>query len=117
MHFYKRVLPVSTLVLAIGFSLPWVVLDRFLHAQSDPLVISGGTLIDGNGGPPLQDALVIIKQGRIDQVSQMGRLSIPQGAQVIDARGKTILPGSLTDMFTSENGRVSFTWPMGSRRS
>ena len=93
MHFYKRVLPVSTLVLAIGFSLAWVVLGRFLHAQSDQLVISGGTLIDGNGGPPLQDALLIIKQGRIDQVSQMGRLSLPQGAQVIDARGKTILPG------------------------
>ena len=80
-------------VLAIGLLASWFVLETPLRSQSDLLVISGGTLIDGTGGPPVENVMLLIKQGRIDQISQVGKISVPREAQVIDAGGKTILPG------------------------
>ena len=55
----------------------------------------GGTLIDGNGGPPVANAVVIVKQGRIAAAG--AGIKVPKGMTVIDARGKTVLPG-LWDM-------------------
>src|SRR3990172_5641939 len=61
-------------------------------AQQRVTFIRGGTLIDGNGGPPLQDAVIIIEGNRIRSVVQ-GPAGAPPGAQEIDARGKYIIPG------------------------
>jgi len=54
-------------------------------------------LIDGNGGEPLDDSLIVIEGNTIQNVSQVGKTTIPERAYVIDAQGKTILPG-LHDM-------------------
>jgi imidazolonepropionase-like amidohydrolase len=62
-------------------------------AAGAPLVIEGGTLIDGNGGPPVEDALIIIDGKRIETVARKGRASYPAGAQVLEADGKFVLPG------------------------
>jgi imidazolonepropionase-like amidohydrolase len=64
-----------------------------LWAQSRPIVIQGGTLIDGTGRPAVEDAVVVFEGGRIQEVGKRGEVKIPRGAQVIDAKGKTILPG------------------------
>jgi hypothetical protein len=62
--------------------------------QAQPaLVIEGGTLIDGNGGAPVRDAVVIIQGNRITAVSRKGQASYPANARVINADGKFILPG------------------------
>ena len=66
--------------------------------QQRVTVIRGGTLIDGNGGPPLQDAVIIIEGNRIRSIAQ-GPTAAPPGAQEIDARGKYIIPG-LSDTHT-----------------
>jgi amidohydrolase family protein/IPT/TIG domain-containing protein len=63
------------------------------QAQQPALVIEGGTLIDGNGGAPVSDAVVIIQGNKITSVSRKGQGSYPAGAQVIKADGKFILPG------------------------
>ena len=57
------------------------------------LVMNGGTLIDGRGGPPLENAVVVIKNGRFLSVGQSGQIEIPAGAKVVDTRGLTLLPG------------------------
>src|SRR6266404_4282562 len=64
-----------------------------LGAQSRPLVIEGATLIDGTGRAAVTDSTVIIQDGRFQAVGKRGEVSIPQGAEVIDAKGKSILPG------------------------
>lgn len=58
-----------------------------------PLVIQGATLIDGNGGAPLANAVVVVQGNRIVAVGRAGQVQIPAGAQVIDAAGKYVLPG------------------------
>ena len=64
-----------------------------LAAQPRPVAVVGGTLIDGTGRPALEDAVVVFSGGRIQEVGKRGEVTIPRGAQVIDAKGKTILPG------------------------
>ena len=52
-----------------------------------------GTLIDGNGGDPLLNAVVVIEDGVITAVNAAGQ--IPPGAEVIDASGLTVMPGMI----------------------
>lgn len=55
------------------------------------MAIVGGTLIDGSGRDPVRNATVVIEGERIAAAG--AGLSAPKGAQVIDAAGRTILPG------------------------
>ena len=57
----------------------------------------GGTLIDGNGGRPIQNSVIIVEGERIRAVGQVGSLAIPAGADVISTEGMSVLPG-LWDM-------------------
>ena len=57
------------------------------------IVIKGGKLIDGNGGPVLQDSAVVLKDSKIVSVSTIDRLGSTPNATVIDVSGKTVLPG------------------------
>lgn len=49
-------------------------------------------MIDGNGGKPMDHATVVIEGNRITRVAA-GKVEYPKEARVIDATGKTILPG------------------------
>ena len=61
--------------------------------RATPLVIQGGTLIDGTGRAPLDDAVIIVEGERIKSVGKRSEISAPRGARIIDVKGKTILPG------------------------
>ena len=79
-----------TLVLALAFCFS---APASLLAQARPIAIVGGTLIDGTGRAAVTDSVVIISGGRFEEVGKRGEIMIPQGAEVIDAKGKSILPG------------------------
>jgi hypothetical protein len=64
-----------------------------LLAQARPIAIVGGTLIDGTGRAAVTDSVVVISEGRFQGVGKRGEVTIPQAAEVIDAKGKSILPG------------------------
>lgn len=66
-------------------------------AGSGALALVGGTLVDGTGSAPVPDAAVVIRKGRILAVGPKSQIKIPKHAQIVDVRGKTILPG-LWDM-------------------
>jgi len=57
----------------------------------------GGTLIDGFGGPPVRNSVVLTEGERIKAVGQVGTLEVPAGADVISTEGMSVLPG-LWDM-------------------
>jgi imidazolonepropionase-like amidohydrolase len=56
-------------------------------------LIHNGTVIDGNGGPPISNGAVLVEDNRIVAVDRAGRIDHPDGATSIDARGGTIMPG------------------------
>ena len=64
-----------------------------LLAQPAPIAITGATLIDGNGAPPVRDAVVIVSGKRIAAIGPRSGTAIPAGARVVDAAGQYIVPG------------------------
>lgn len=57
------------------------------------LVIEGGTLLDPATGEVTEDAVVVIVDGVVRAAGRRGRTEVPEGAQVLDAHGRWILPG------------------------
>ena len=70
---------------------------RLSPSRKGALAITGATLIDGTGAPPVADSVVVVDGDRILAAGARGTIKIPKGATVVDARGKTLLPG-LWDM-------------------
>ncbi len=57
------------------------------------VVLRGGRAITMNGEEIVENADVVVTNNRIVSVSPVGQDSIPDGADVIDVAGKTIVPG------------------------
>ena len=62
------------------------------------LVIRGGTLVDGNGGAPVANSVIVVTGNRITAVGRAGNVQVPAGAKIIDATGKWITPGLIDSM-------------------
>lgn len=62
-----------------------------------PVVLTGATLLDGTGAPPLADAVVVVRGGRIACVGARGACATPAGAESVadtmDLAGRWIIPG------------------------
>jgi len=74
--------------------------------QEQILAIQGGTLIDGNGGPPVANSVIVIQGNRITAVERAGQVQIPANAKVINAAGKWITPGLI-------DAKSNWNWPYG----
>ncbi len=62
-----------------------------LPAQN--LVLNHVRLIDGSGAAPVEDAAVVIQNGRIQYAGPASSAKIPNGLQTLDLKGKTVVPG------------------------
>jgi len=75
---------------------------------SIPLVLEGGTLVDvadwGRSAKDQQDAIVIVRDGKITEVGSRLTAPIPKGARVIDCTGKYMIPG-LVDGYAGMNSQ------------
>ncbi|HSE97634.1 MAG TPA: amidohydrolase family protein [Blastocatellia bacterium] len=67
------------------------------------LMIEGGTLIDGTGGPPINDSAVLIEGEKIIRVGRKGEVEKSGSTRAIDATGKFLLPG-LIDIHVHYDG-------------
>jgi imidazolonepropionase-like amidohydrolase len=59
----------------------------------DTMAVVGGYLIDGNEGEPIRDSVILIEGNRIIHVGTVANTEIPEGAEVVDANGYTVMPG------------------------
>jgi len=98
-----RGIVLSAAVLLVFAPLLHVALPQTI--QPAVVIIDGGVLIDGNGGPPVRDVQIVIQGNRIAAIGRKGQ-NVPPNAQVINADGKFILPG-LWD------GLDNFVWNQG----
>ena len=63
------------------------------------VAIVGATLIDGHGGAPVPDSAVVVRGERIIAAGKRALVSIPAGAEVVDASGLTLVPGLIDSHF------------------
>lgn len=57
------------------------------------IALVGATVIDGSGGDPKPDAVVLVRNGKIEAVTDRVGFSLPKHTTEIDVRGKWIIPG------------------------
>jgi imidazolonepropionase-like amidohydrolase len=62
------------------------------------IIISGARLIDGQGGPPIEDSVVVIEGDRIVAAGPRDNVNPPPG-ESLDARGMTLIPGLIDAHF------------------
>ncbi len=76
----------------IGGALSLLVLCVPAPAQELRAIV-GGTLIDGRGGSPVPDAVVVVRGGRIVCAGPRARCRVPATAEQLEARGMWVIPG------------------------
>src|SRR5262245_44634848 len=55
--------------------------------------IVGARLVDGTGAAPVNDSVILVSGDRITAAGPRARVQVPQGATVVNASGKTVIPG------------------------
>lgn len=86
-------------------SAPWLILIMLIQfwaplttiSQSQYLVLNNVTVIDATGAPARAEMAIVINGGRIAALGKAGEVRVPEGAQIIDAGGRFLIPG-LWDM-------------------
>ena len=68
-------------------------------AATSVIAIVGATLIDGRGGPAISDSVVLVRGERIEAVGTRASVKLPPEAELIDAKGLTLLPGLIDSHF------------------
>ena len=61
--------------------------------QQSVTVIQGATLITATGRPTVRNGAIVIEGGRIRDIGPRNEVRVPNNAQVVDARGKFVIPG------------------------
>jgi imidazolonepropionase-like amidohydrolase len=69
------------------------------------VVLRAARLLDGTGGPAVENGVVVVKGSRIEAVGPADRVALPEGARTIDLGDATLLPGFI-DCHTHLAGRV-----------
>lgn len=53
----------------------------------------GGTLVDGLGGKPLFNSVILIEDNKITDVGTVDNLPVPEGYEIISTEAMTVMPG------------------------
>src|SRR5206468_6600207 len=65
------------------------------HAQSPAPVkaFTGARVIDGTDRAPIDNATIVVRDGRVVSVGPAARANVPAGAERVSLAGKTVIPG------------------------
>lgn len=67
------------------------------QSQPGSVAVTNATIIDGMGGAPIPDGVVVIEGDRIVAAGPAAQVAVPHGAVIVDAAGGAVMPG-LADM-------------------
>ena len=89
---------------------------------ASPLVLRGATIIDGTGGSPVADGVVIVADGLVLVFGAASVGTVPVGARVEDLSGKFLVPGlidvhahALVPRCQAADAATGFDWEMSRR--
>lgn len=90
-------------VTAISVLIAALLVPGVMAEETSVVAVKAGTVYPVSSAP-IQDGIILIRDGKIEAVGK--DITIPEGAEVIDAAGKVVIPG-LIDAFTTlaEPGR------------
>jgi imidazolonepropionase-like amidohydrolase len=66
---------------------------KFIAYNQPAMAFTHAEIVDGTGAAPRYDQTLVVTNGRIASIGPSKRIKVPQGAIVIDMRGKTLMPG------------------------
>lgn len=76
-----------------GWWLGILLITACTPAGEGVIALEGATLLNGAGGPPIRESLILIKDGHIQAVGRGDEFPVPRGAERVNVVGKTIIPG------------------------
>ena len=94
-------MPMPTARIALLLCIP-VALAVPPRAQTRAVVLDGVRVIDGTGAAPIEAGRVVISGGRIAAVGPARSTAVPDGAEVVELAGRTVIPGLIDSHFHVE---------------
>ena len=67
--------------------------QQFIRAEAPVVAVTHVRVIDGTGAAPLEDQTIVIVDKKIQSVGPSATATVPAGAQILDLKGYTVLPG------------------------
>ncbi|HEV7473997.1 MAG TPA: hypothetical protein VGN90_08110 [Pyrinomonadaceae bacterium] len=67
--------------------------QQFIRVEAPVVALTHVRVIDGTGAAPLEDQTVVINEGKIQSVAPSAAAKVPPGAQVLELKSYTVLPG------------------------
>ncbi|HSR41234.1 MAG TPA: amidohydrolase family protein, partial [Longimicrobiales bacterium] len=93
-------------------------LQEFVAVEAPVVALTGVKVIDGTAAPARTDQTILLRGARIETVGPAGEVEIPEGAEVVELTGHTVIPGLVGlhnhSYYTGGNGRaaqLSFSGP------
>lgn len=84
----------SRTLLSVVLTTAWTLVSTVSpSAAAEKKALVGGRLIDGFGGRPIADSVILIDGDTIAAVGTVGALAVPDGYEVISTEGMDVLPG------------------------
>lgn len=89
---------------AIGVSVATLMSQAPATQGGITVALIGARVIDGTGSAPIQNATLLVSNGRVERVGSASSLKIPAGATRVQASGRTIIPGLINAHAHLNNG-------------
>jgi Tol biopolymer transport system component len=91
-----------------------VVIEAERDLPRGVVVLRGATVLTMDGDRVMEDADLVVRDNRIEAVGPRGEIAVPEGAEIRDVSGRTIVPGFVdTHAHMRPSGQVHRTdvWP------
>ena len=83
---------------------------EFVKVDAPVIALTHVRVIDGTGSPARADQTIVISHGKVEAIGDAASVTAPQGAQILDLNGKTVIPGLVgmhEHMFYPSGGRTA----------
>ncbi len=66
---------------------------EFIRVDAPVVALTNARVIDGTGAPVREKQTIVIRDANIAEIGDTDRIKPPEGAQIVDLAGKSVMPG------------------------